>query len=608
MKEAVLFNQFTGGLNTKVRPHQIAPNEMRSIIGMDFTANSLARSLGYTKLGTETDNTLTGKTLYRHSVLAGQDVLIKQIGTIFKYYDEVDDTWYKITNTTVTANTRWSFMSFNGYAYGNNGIDNWFFWRGSARSTVVGTVSIGATTIDLATGHGGRFPASGTIMIRDMAITYSGVSTDQLTGVSGVTAEIPSGSTVILQADLTTYPSTPKARQIVFFKNRSYMIDYATPTIIRHSKLADNTNPETDLVNFTIAGSGAGDAGFGIAPDEVVGMVVASTGGSNAILLCSCKDGKIYSFTVVDTAGSPGTTVNAFVPIRTMGSYARSWQLFAEMENDIAMIDQYGHVRTLGYGDVNTPIKVQSISSKIEPTLQQINFMEGTMEYHRRILYCIGRTPDAGSNNITMVFDTNYGAWSSKLHWDVSCLAKYEDDLVGLSAVTGDVWKLNDTYSVYINDATDGFQGQYYSEAVTGDIEFGEPLKYKEIMNMRLDGLITTNTQAYIDIFFDNGSAPFTFLVSGNNTDIIIAEDPNVAVGTIVFGEGVFNGGLPSSDDRKEFFCRLQFKNTIPFIKLSIRIRIDQKDTDFELSDLSIYARLKGEDYFPKKFVLKQVS
>jgi len=155
---------------------------------------------------------------------------------------------------------------------GNNGTDNWIFWQGNKRSTLASAISTGATTIDLATGHGVRFPTSGTIMIQGEKITYAGKSTDQLTGVTGVLVNHPAGSTVVIELDGTTYSTIDKASVIEFYRNRLYFISKTTPTWMYYSKLADNTSPETDLLNFSSAGTGAGDAGYGIAPDELVTM------------------------------------------------------------------------------------------------------------------------------------------------------------------------------------------------------------------------------------------------------------------------------------------------------------------------------------------------
>jgi len=599
-QEALTIGDWTGGINSKLRPSKIAINEMRSIVGMDFVANNLARAKGYTKFGTESEDTLTGKTLYKHTILAGVDVLVKTIGTTIKFYDSVDDAWYKMTDATLTTALRWSFASFNSYLYGNNGTDAWLYWTGSARSTTQGDLTVASTTIDLGTGHGARFPASGTIMVRDQAIAYTGVSTDQLTGVTGITGNISAGATVILKADTTTYTGLSKIKQgknsLVFFKNRLYMIDKTTPTIIRHSKLADNTNPETDLVNFTIAASGSGDAGFGIAPEEIV-SIFPIVNGSSSFLGAFCKDGNVYSFIVTDSTSS---TVNAFVIIRTMTTYPYANQMVCAAENDIAITDNLGHIRTLGYGDINTPLQVKTISSKIEPSLELLDFSNGCMRYHKRVLYTIGKTSVASTNNKAMNHDANYSSWSSYSHWDVVDLDVYEDELYGLSSITGNVWKLNDGYEAN--------SGDYYSETVTGDMEFGAPLKYKQSLKMRVGGLITTNCEAYYDVYLDNEAVPTTFLISGNNANIVVSPDPAVAVGEIIFGTGVFGGGLESGTDKKSFAAQIQFKVLKPFFSLTIRIRIDGKNVDHELLDLVIYAQLCGENLWKRASVINRTS
>lgn len=573
----------TGGLNTKQRANKILDNQLQSIISMDFSANSLRRAPGYEVFGTEDDDDLLGKTLYTHSILAGQQVLVKSIGTFLKFYDRVDAEWYKLTDSTFTTGLRWSFDKFNGYLYGQNGTDNWVFWQGSSMTTIVNAITSASTTIDLPSGKGALYPAAGTVMIQGEAITYTGKSSDQLTGCT-ITENHAAGSTVILKLDSTTYSGLAQADQIAFFRNRMYLIDTDTPTIIRHSKLADNTNPETDLVNFTIAGTGAGDAGFGIAPDQIIAIKPLINGNNSSVLAAFCKDGNVYAFVVTDGAS---TTTNAFVPMRTMTTYPTNSRMVTVVENDLMMADQLGHIRTLGYGDVNTPLQVQTISQLIEPSLEEMDFGDGTMIYEKRKKYIIGKTTDANTNDLTFYHDSNYNAWGAYGHWDVVDLAEYEGSLYGLSALTGNVWKLNTGYDVN--------GGMYYSEAVTKELEFGVPLIYKESLKLRMSGLITTNCNTYIDVFLDNDEDPTTFLINGDNVNII-GPNPNVAVGTVVFGSGVFGGGLPNGVNRREFYAQLQFNALKQFIKMSIRIRMDGQNIDFEMNDCIVWAKILNEN------------
>src|SRR3990167_9764040 len=135
-KDHIVISDQTGGINSGERATKIKDNQLVSLISMDFDANTLRRSLGYTLFGNEDDATLTGKTLYKHEVLSGTDILIKSIGTYLKYYDAVDDEWYLLTDATFTTGLIWTFSTFNGNLSGNNGTDSWIFWNGSAQSTL----------------------------------------------------------------------------------------------------------------------------------------------------------------------------------------------------------------------------------------------------------------------------------------------------------------------------------------------------------------------------------------------------------------------------------------------------------------------------------------
>lgn len=601
-KDVLLITELTGGVNSKQRPSKIQDNQLVSITGFDFDANSLRRAKGFTKLGAESDYSLTGRRLYKHEILSGIDVLIKAIGTSLKYYDETDDAWYKMSTATFTNNKKWSFASFNGYLYGGNETDGWIYWNGSARSSLAADILAGATTIDVQTGEGARLPASGTILIQDDEITYSGVTGDQLTGVSGVVSNHPSGSTVILAIDTSTLSGLEKIKEgknnLAFHQNRLYYISASNPRKLLHSALADNTNPEQDLYDFTVSG-GSGDAGYGFAPDELVGLKQYINGNSSAILAAFCKNGNVYAFSVTDGAS---TTTNVFVPVRTMNSYPINSDMIAIVENDLAMVDQFGHCRTLGYGDVNTPLKVETISLLIEPSLEATYWSDGCIWYNNRKLWLGGKTTSNGVNDIFYYHDGNYNSWGAYAHWDAVDFAEYNGEMYALSENTGDVFKLHDGYSVYINDADENYEGEYTSEAVSKEYNFERPHTYKQALKLRLDGFITPNAPVYLDLIMD-GNVVDTFLISGNNTSILGSE-PNVSVGTVVFGSGVFGGTLPGGDVRKEFIAEIAFVNVTNFLKLQFRLRMSGKNIDFELTNMSVWAKELGKEFWLKEKII----
>lgn len=595
-KEYLLIRDLTGGINTEQRSNKIKENELVSIVGWDFDANTLRRAKGYTKLGTEPEDLQTGKTLYKHQKSDGTEILIKSIGTTLKFYDTVTETWYALTSSTFTSGLAWTFASAYGYLYGNNGTDNWVFWNANANTTTTTITLIGAVTIDMVTTA--NLAASGDIMIEGEIISYSGKTASQLTGVTGVDANHASGSTVIQKLDSSTYSSLDQAQEIAFHKNRFYMIDKDNRTILRYSKLADNSAPETDIVNFTVVGSGAGDAGFQYAKDEMISIKEYINGNAAAVLIVFCKNGVAYVFTVTDTT----TTTSAFTPARTMGVYPLNVNAVTIAENDVAFTDQYNHIRTLGFGDVNTPIRVETISSKIEPSLEATYFQQICMAYHNRKLYAGGATVSGGTNDIFYYHDSNYNSWGAYGHWDAICFAEYNGDLCALSAVTGNVWKLDDGYSVYVDDSAENNEGDYSSEAVTRSYDWNEPFQYKKLLKLRMSGFITSNAQVYLDVYFD-GVLFTTFLISGNNTNIQ-GSLPEVAVGTIVFGQGVFGGSVPGGTVRKLFVAQLNFSEQSLFLQAQFRLRMEGKNVDFEMNDFAAWADEQDLDYWlPSKII-----
>lgn len=598
-KPSLEIRKLTGGINTKKRADKIGDDQQVSILGFDFDADTLRRSKGFTKLGTEYDTTLTGKTIYNHSILTGTEVLVKNIGTFLKYYDTQDDSWYKLTLSTFTANLRWSFASFNGYLYGNNGTDNWIFWNGGARSSLLNAIVAGAVTIDLQVGHGARFAASGSIMIQDDTIAYTGVAGDQLTGVTGVDVDHNASATVIQALDASTYSAVEKARDIAFYKNRLFFISATNPKKIVHSKLADNTNPETDIINFAVGG-GSGDGGFGFAPDAMVALEVFVKNETTSVLAVFCEDGIVYNYVVTD---GTATTTNVLVPTRTMNSFPKQPWLTCVAENDLAFIDQFGHIRTLSYGDINTPLNVKTISNDIEPSLEATDFDDGFIKYFKRKLRAGGSSITDGINDIFYYHDGTYNSWGAYEHWDCVDVVEYNNTLVGLSQITGNVWTLDDSYAVYLDDAAENNEGTYYSEALSKEFDLGKPLLYKSGLKIRAAGFISSNCPAYLDVFTD-GTLLNTFTISGDNTNIL-SSVPNVAVGTIVFGTGVFGGGLPGGTTRKEFLAQMQFNIIRNFIKIQFRLRIDEKLVDFELSDLIAWCKDESlELWLPQRVLL----
>lgn len=577
--------RFNGGANTNDFADNIEKNQSPNPRGVDLVGSSINKAKGYISVGTEADIADVGYTLYNHRILSSTEVLVKTIGTTIKFLDTVTDSWLKITSATLTAGKRWFFASFNGYLYGGNGTDNFTRWRASARSTLNGAILAGAATIDLAAGTGARFPNTGAGMIEGDTFAWTGRTSDQLTGVTGVTSGHASGSTVIMEADTSTYSSNPKGSVGIFFANRLFVRDDANPNFYYFSKLADNTNPEDDLANFTIAGSGAGDAGFMIFPAPVLGARVFITGGNTAAHVVACADGITYIVSVTD---SGSTTVGAFTPFKVLGSDLVSKRAIATTENDMILVDGYGNMRVVGYGEQSTTVKTSRLSDVIIPTLETIDFSEGAAEYLNRQLYTVGRQNSSSANNFAVVRNTDPPGFTFYDHWHVNDLVEHENALYGLSSVDGNVYKLNTGFNA------DG--GALLARYPVAALDHGAPLRLKMLYKIRIAGYITNNCQLYLKAYLDENTTPTsTWLISGSDTNITSALD-NVAVGTVTFGTGVVGGSLPSGVLRKKFLATLVLQDFELYYLLNLLFENNQADVDFAIDKMVLYGRVLSPD------------
>jgi len=589
-----IIQNFDGGLNTKDFPENLKPNESPYVRNIDYRAKTIRKAAGYTLFGTDASTDI-GFFLYNHRLIVDSDeALIKTTGTQLKFHDEVTDDWHLISSTTFTANLRWWAASFNGYMYGGNGTDTFIRWRNSW-SLSVNPLTAASTTIELTPGTGGRFGNTGSGLIESDTFAWTGRTVDQLTGVTGITSNHAAGSRVIVEVDTTTYTANPRGSVGGFYQNRIWVRDDANPTTVYHSKLADNSAPQDDLANFTIAGSGAGDAGFVIFPAEVLGLKTYITGTNQPIFVAACSDGILYALNVTDTGGA---TVQTATPIKVIGGDLIARNMITTTENDLLLVDSFNTIRSLSYDGRDTPLNSTRISDKIEPTMQEIDFTDGFMEYFNRRAFFIGKVNDSASNNFTIFKDTNPDAFGAYDHWQLNALTEHKNAFFGLSSLTSDTYRLFDGLN-----ANGAVISSVYS---TGQKNFRAPLCQKITNMMFLSGFITSNCNLIVKIFLDNESVPYTFIINGDDGNIVETVG-NVAIGTVVFGKGVFGGGLPEGVEKKAFFANIIYPTYKYFRTLTVQFENSEKDVDFEIQSAKLFVDKKDDKLVQPAKVLSSV-
>lgn len=575
---------FDGGANSKDDSEKIPLNKSPNPRGVDFDAKTIRKAAGYTLFGAADTETVPGFGFYNHRILNATEILVKSVNTSLKFYDPITSQAQLLTDATFTAGLRWFFASFNAYMYGGNGTDALIRWKAGAWGAAASAIAITDVTITLGAGEGTRFDTTGNGMIEGDTFSWTGLSTDTLTGVTGLSAAHASGSRVITKLDSTSYTTLPKGSVGTIFNNRLIIRPDATPNFIYFSKLADNTNPHDDLVNFTIAGSGAGDSGFDILPAAILGMQQFTNGDNSQSLIVFCADGIAREIIITDSTTS--TVVTHPIYKNIVGDLAGT-NTVASTESSLLLIDSRSTIRDLGYSDVSTIIRTRRLSDDIAPTAEAADFSSGTIKYFLRRAFFIGKQNGAAVNNFTIVKDTNPDAFAFYDHWQFNALEEWQNNLYGLSSVNGNIYKLFDG----LNAAGAAIGSSY----PTPRLNFRAPLNLKELRKLRVSGYITSGCDLYFDIYLDDDETPTTFLINGSNTNVTDATS-SVAFGTVVFGRGVFGGSLGRGSATRRFIAELNLSSLRKIFTAQIVVRNTQADVDFEIQTMRLFARLCSAD------------
>jgi hypothetical protein len=570
-----------GGANTRQLNDAIQKNESPYPLNVQFEGKKIAKAPGYSVFGTETDSTLVGYNLYNHRVLSTEEVMIKVIGTKVKYYDEVTSTWQLLSSTAYTTGEKWWFASFNSYLYGGNGTDSLQRWPLGSWATLANPVLIGATTIDLEAGTGQRFASTGSGLIEGDTFAWTGKSGDQLTGVSGITSDHIAGRRLTVEP--TAYASAPKGSLGCFYRNRLYIVPTDTSNFVNFSKLADNTNPHDDLVNFTVTGAGSGDAGFFIADATVLDLRQYLTGGNDPVLIAFCANGTTYVLSVSDISS---VTSGIIVPFKVDMEDIAGKNLSAVTENDLIFVGKSGAMRAVTYGESSSILKTSRLSDEVMNVFSKLESSNGDLEYFDRRLFMTCKKDGASENNFVVMKDTNPNGFLFWDYYNANCFCEWKDRLYFLSSVNGNVYKMFDGRSA----AGSIIASSYPTQAT----DFNAPLILKLLSRIRLQGQISEGCILNIEVYFDD-SLMETFSISGSDTNIIAASS-GAAIGKVIFGTGSHASGDSNVPIRKNFVAEWNMKSYKYFYKVNLEYSNNQSDVDFLLDKQLLFAEVANQD------------
>ena len=487
------------------------------------------------------------------------------------------------------ANIGKSGETFSWVIFGN-GKENSFYWmgaygmyasdNGSNQITVSGSVTLAAL----------GFPATGSLIISGVAITYTGLSSQTFTGCSAVPPS-PTVGDIIYQVpiELTGVigggidPS--KFHIAMAHDGRLHYIDEADPSKWVYSKL-------DDPLDIT---PGVADSSGGAKQLEFGGPAIGLGKLNKAAICFKNRLIKLLQFSQVGTrldvpfyqtlvsVDDKGTTLGGVNQKSTFSTPSglvfitpdkRMMLLTGVTANSepqyICISDPIQPIFSAGFHDTATGICVDNkiwysfkadVNSATNDTVLVGNMLKQTFDATGRILPIQWDTPITGWN----VND-----------WTVIKNTDGENELHFHSALNSSTYKV-------ITDKTDNTQS-FTATIRTWAETFGLPLNQKRIDMGFIEIKLKENSEVTATLLYDeNGytqQSPYKLL--GTDTDNRFSSPPYNPFGAFPFGSQKF-GSNPAVDDLQLYRFDLEVKPNIRFFNMSMQISIDGQGQDFEL-------------------------
>lgn len=219
----------------------------------------------------------TGSPIKNACVQTDFDILFVNSGTKIMYTQ--DGVYWYDTGLTRTASQTDGMLSHTKDMFVNNQVEGLVR---IACSTLSADQSASGTTLNVQLGDGTNFSTSGSGRINDIAITWTGVTGDQLTGVSGLSADVSEGDVLIE----TTAIGSVKGTMMAELEGSMLVAGNAEfPDTVYYSAPSTVTAPEY-FWDFTTANGGGSK--------KLSGTITALYGASDIVII-GFKDKLKYS-------------------------------------------------------------------------------------------------------------------------------------------------------------------------------------------------------------------------------------------------------------------------------------------------------------------------
>lgn len=474
----------------------------------------------------------------------------------------------------------------HSYVYFGNAVQDFSRWSGSHAYL---TAALNPGDPAIVVGDTSGFAASGNVIIDGTTVAYASLTptTIVLSAPSAITVAAGRG---VAQA-VETNSGNPKGN-IYHLANNRLSISGVTsnPQAVFKSAYGDYMTFATTLVSSSTAASACI---FNLSEGGGPVMAIASDEGGEYI----AKSTIIYKATLTDTLYS-------IVPLKsfdngksqTLGVIATGG--FFAFRNGVVAITPDRQIFSLTRLEGIDYPQILPISDAIKPTVNNLDFTTAVGIYWRDNVYIACRTIGSSINDTVLVYNYKVGAWESPIvGWNVADWAIYNDgeseELYFADAAGGNVYKVTPAPFDYVYDVVANWR--------TGQINFGDPAKLKEISDIFIEGYISQNTVLSVSLLLDEDGFTQRYFttIRGSDTQYIYNSSTYNLFGLKPFGTERFGSNEDLSGKKKfRVYLGKDFK-IIPCYNMQLELASDGSNQQWEATVIGIKWKYSDKETKP---------
>ena len=596
-KQALILSRWDGGENTEDSSDSLQANESPEMENVNFgRGGSIRKDDGIVELGVDSEDGQISK-LIKTPNRNGENWLFKFVDTKLKIFDSVNDVWSTI-KTGLTAGEKWGDDTRNNVTIFCSQVDTAMALDLGKITRLDGSILDNAATIDLV--DASQISSTGTIYINNTSVTFTGKTSNQLTGCTGAVA---TADGYLAVEALTDKSGIPKGNMCIDFGGRLIIAGVLTSggATLYGSKASDRTN-------FAIAGGGAADDAFAeVLKSKINSIRVFFNDNLEERIIAFCGDNNIYTVNVSDDAALGTLVQTSTIPFKQNVTAINHFSTLVT-PNDIIHIDLDNQIRTLGpRSNDGSGIRFSdSISGKRKSDFRDnYDFSDaaGAVVGDEYWLNC--KKGGGDYNNKFLVYDLAKSAWRSRTGISASDVIEFNNKVTISDSILNKVYQI--TPNILNDGENDDANIPLYFKYATPDID-NVPMVFERLQYVKIIGIMSSAADLKLNVFRDFGNIQIgKFTLLGSNENIIgsiMGQSSGGSFGTVAFGTEPF--GTSSGEDRRFFIAMLSMESMPDLENFRIVFENEQADVYIEIFKVKpIYGQVMKENYIPANYIIK---